>query len=264
MQFIESSACALGSVHGEAARLLPNRAVGGETLRRQWICVFLLVFLLHVVLIAYLNRWPEQETPEPSVMEVALIAAPAEQPVKPAAPLASPVVKPKPPFAPVKPKKAPALPKKTPVIPKSVAIPTPAPESAPAAKTTASSAPAQISPAPPVSVPQSPTATSSVNIKPKTETFTEASYQANYKSNPKPDYPRLAKSRSWQGKVLLRVQVTADGHSAGISVQQSSGHEMLDDAAIEAVKNWTFIPAKRGDTPVASTVTVPIQFKLSE
>lgn len=99
---------------------------------------------------------------------------------------------------------------------------------------------------------------------PKTEPFTEANYRANYKSNPKPEYPRLAKSRGWQGKVLLRVQVTADGHSADISVQQSSGHELLDEAAVEAVKNWSFIPAKRGDTPVASTVSVPIKFKLSE
>ncbi|MGZ8199259.1 MAG: energy transducer TonB, partial [Methylosarcina sp.] len=57
---------------------------------------------------------------------------------------------------------------------------------------------------------------------------------------------------------------TADGHSAGIFVQQSSGHKQLDEAAIEAVKQWTFIPAKRGDKAVASTVTVPIQFKLNE
>jgi periplasmic protein TonB len=60
------------------------------------------------------------------------------------------------------------------------------------------------------------------------------------------------------------VQVTADGHSASVQVQQSSGHDILDEAAVEAVEGWTFIPAKRGDTPVASTVTVPIQFKLNE
>jgi protein TonB len=57
--------------------------------------------------------------------------------------------------------------------------------------------------------------------------------------------------------------VTADGRSAAVTVQQSSGHRQLDDAAVAAVEQWIFIPAKRGTTPVASTVTVPIQFTLN-
>jgi len=231
-----------------------------ESSRRQWISVFLMILLLHAALIAYLHRPDEPETPaKPLVMDVALIAAPAPQPAKPAPP-APPVVPPKPQPKPVKPKKAPVMPKKTQVAPKPVRAPTPEP--APAAKPEPA-APRQESPAPPISAPPRP-AVAPAAQPPKTETFTEANYKANYKSNPKPEYPRIAKSRGWQGKVLLRVQVTADGHSAGISVQQSSGHEMLDEAAIEAVKHWTFIPAKRGDTPVASTVTVPMQFKLNE
>jgi protein TonB len=36
----------------------------------------------------------------------------------------------------------------------------------------------------------------------------------------------------------------------------------LDEAAVSAVEGWRFVPAKRGDTPVASTVMVPINFKL--
>jgi protein TonB len=47
-------------------------------------------------------------------------------------------------------------------------------------------------------------------------------------------------------------------------VDRSSGHDMLDESAIEAVKKWRFIPAKRGETPVASSVIVPIIFTLRD
>lgn len=224
---------------------------------------------MHGVVIAYLQRAPVPETPaEPLVMAVELLTAPAPQAAKPAPP-APPVEQPKPQPKPVKPKKAPAPPKRPPVIRKTVPAPAPKPvpvspsEPAPAARAeTAASAP---TPAPTAAaMPPRPAVSAGPSAQPKTEPFTEANYRANYKSNPKPEYPRLAKSRGWQGKVLLRVQVTADGRSAAVSVQQGSGHELLDEAAIEAVRRWTFIPAKRGDTPVASAVTVPIQFKLND
>lgn len=96
------------------------------------------------------------------------------------------------------------------------------------------------------------------------EPFTEANFRANYASNPKPDYPAIAKSRDWQGKVMLRVQVSAEGLSDSVRVEKSSGHEMLDECAVDAVKRWRFIPAKRGETPVASSVLVPINFSLTD
>lgn len=96
------------------------------------------------------------------------------------------------------------------------------------------------------------------------EKFTEANFAANYASNPKPEYPATAKSREWQGKVVLRVQVSAEGLSNGIKVEKSSGYDMLDESAIAAVKHWRFIPAKRGETAVASSVLVPIDFSLMD
>jgi protein TonB len=248
MQFFKIRENASGERHGESVRLCLESSAGGENTQRQLAIVFLTVLLLHMVLIAYLRQTSEPETPaEPLVMEVALIAAPA--PAKPAPP-APAAAKPTPRPVPAKPIKAPALPKKTPVFRQPVLKPAPTPEPAATAETAA--------PAAPVAAPARPTA-----APPKAEAFTEANYRANYKSNPKPEYPRLAKSRGWQGKVLLRVQVTADGRSASVQVQQSSGHKQLDEAAVKAVENWTFLPAKRGDMAVASTVTVPIQFKLN-
>jgi protein TonB len=256
MQFFKIRENASGERHGESVRLCLESSAGGENTQRQLAIVFLTVLLLHVVLIAYLRQTPEPETPaEPLVMEVALIAAPA--PAKPAPP-APAVAKPKPRPVPVKPKKAPALPKKTPVLRQPVLKPAPTPEPAATAETAAPAAPAA-----PVAAPARPSAAAAAPAPPKAAPFTEANYRANYQSNPKPEYPRLAKSRGWQGKVLLRVQVTADGRSASVQVQQSSGHKQLDEAAVKAVENWTFLPAKRGDMAVASTVTVPIQFKLN-
>ncbi|MGJ0485176.1 MAG: TonB family protein [Methylomicrobium sp.] len=263
MQFFKTQEDDPGKSRGESARLPRDGGMGEENSQRQLAGVFLAVLLLHGALIAYLQQSHEPETPaEPLVMEVALLAAPAPPQAKPAPP-APPVAKPTPKPAPAEPKKAPVIPKKAPVARKPVIKP--APPTEPALKPEAAEAPAPISrPVPPVAAPPRPTVSAAVPSPPKTETFTEANYRANYKSNPKPEYPRMAKSRGWQGKVLLRVQVTADGHSAGVQVQQSSGHDLLDEAAVEAVKSWTFIPAKRGETPVASTVTVPIQFKLNE
>ncbi|HEY0711745.1 MAG TPA: energy transducer TonB, partial [Polyangia bacterium] len=84
----------------------------------------------------------------------------------------------------------------------------------------------------------------------------------NYLQNPRPAYPAIALSRGWQGKVLLRVQVGPDGRPRSIAVAQGSGRQLLDDAAIAAVRGWSFVPARQGDVPVAGWVTVPIVFEL--
>jgi len=97
---------------------------------------------------------------------------------------------------------------------------------------------------------------------PRKDTYTPASSDANYLNNPKPDYPMTARQRHWEGLVLLRVYITADGHAAQVIVQRSSGHEELDESALEAVKTWRFIPAKRGEFAEASWASVPINFSL--
>jgi periplasmic protein TonB len=87
---------------------------------------------------------------------------------------------------------------------------------------------------------------------------------AEYLQNPKPHYPGLARSRHWQGLVQLRVYVTPDGLCGELNLLKGSGHDGLDEAAMEAVRAWKFVPGKLGDTPVASWVTVPIEFSLRD
>ncbi|MCT5689435.1 energy transducer TonB, partial [Pseudomonas aeruginosa] len=67
----------------------------------------------------------------------------------------------------------------------------------------------------------------------------------------------------WEGTVLLRVHVLASGSPSEIQVQKSSGREALDQAAVKAVKRWSFVPAKRGDKAEDGWVSVPIDFKLN-
>lgn len=82
--------------------------------------------------------------------------------------------------------------------------------------------------------------------------------------NRPPAYPRQARRRGWEGKVVLRVAVSVAGTVETVSVRESSGHRLLDDAAREAVSSWRFDPAKLAGVPIAGTVDVPVTFRLTD
>lgn len=86
--------------------------------------------------------------------------------------------------------------------------------------------------------------------------------QPRYAENPKPLYPREARKKGYEGEVLLRVEVLSNGRVGEIEVRRSSGHEVLDRSAISAVKQWKFVPAKKGETPVPGWVNIPVAFQL--
>lgn len=86
--------------------------------------------------------------------------------------------------------------------------------------------------------------------------------QPRYVNNPKPQYPSEARRRGYEGEVLLRVKVLANGHVGQIELKNSSGHKILDQSAIEAVKQWRFIPAMRDGEAIDLWVNIPIKFQL--
>lgn len=88
-----------------------------------------------------------------------------------------------------------------------------------------------------------------------------AQVDPNYLHRPNPVYPAASRRLREAGTVLLRVSLDATGKVREVAVQTTSAYERLDQAAIEAVRQWRFIPATRGQQPVASTVLVPIAFK---
>jgi protein TonB len=57
--------------------------------------------------------------------------------------------------------------------------------------------------------------------------------------------------------------VGADGHPSNVTLEKGSGAAVLDDAALEAVKHWSFVPARRAGHTVAATVDVPVRFRLN-
>ncbi|RTE64645.1 energy transducer TonB [Amphritea opalescens] len=79
-----------------------------------------------------------------------------------------------------------------------------------------------------------------------------------------PKYPRLARKRGIEGRVMLHVMIDRKGAVTGLSVEHSSGSVLLDRAAQKAVKRWQFVPAKQNGIAVASYVRVPIDFVLEK
>ena len=80
----------------------------------------------------------------------------------------------------------------------------------------------------------------------------------------RPAYPPSARRHGWEGEVLLRVRIDSSGGVSTVRVERSSGHEVLDLAATQAVRSWLFRPARYGLQPVIAEVRVPVQFRLAE
>lgn len=83
-----------------------------------------------------------------------------------------------------------------------------------------------------------------------------------YRTNPAPEYPRMARLKGYQGQVVLKVLVDRRGNVSDLELFQSSGYPVLDQAAVDSVKKWIFVPAMRGTENVDMWVRIPIRFKL--
>lgn len=80
--------------------------------------------------------------------------------------------------------------------------------------------------------------------------------------NPLPPYPPKAVRKGLEGRVILDVEVLITGRVGNIKVIESSGHGLLDRAAIKGVREWRFKPAKFAGINVRSRVSVPVRFEL--
>jgi protein TonB len=84
-----------------------------------------------------------------------------------------------------------------------------------------------------------------------------------YGDNARPAYPPLARLRGYQGVVVLFVEVLVDGRVGQVGIRRSSGHEILDRAALEAVRTWRFEPGRKEGRAVTMSVEVPVRFVLN-
>ena len=76
-------------------------------------------------------------------------------------------------------------------------------------------------------------------------------------------YPETARRAGWEGRVTVRVEVSADGLPIRVVLEKSSGYGVLDQAALRAVKTWRFQPRMMGGVAMTGTVDVPVNFTLS-
>lgn len=90
------------------------------------------------------------------------------------------------------------------------------------------------------------------------------SSDADYLSNPKPPYPPMSKRLSEQGKVIVRVLISAEGAPQKAELRQTSGYERLDQSALTTVMKWRYVPGKRDGVPEAMWFNVPITFQLEQ
>lgn len=204
----------------------------------RWLPSFGLVVVLHLIVWwGFTHFKSEMVPPRPlPVVQVSLLAPPA-----PPEPRVVPL-QPPPPKVERQPK---------PVVEKAVSAPTPVPVMQPVAEHAVQQAPVAVAPPSPAS----PQPASEPVIEPPR-------YHAAYLSNPPPAYPLAARRRGIEGTVLVRAEISAGGECQRAELKKTSGHEMLDHAALEAVKKWRFVPAKRGSQAVVAWVEVPITFKL--
>ena len=92
----------------------------------------------------------------------------------------------------------------------------------------------------------------------------EPDYRADYLNNPRPPYPMVARRMGYNGKVILNVEVLAEGRAGQVLLHKSCGYEILDNAALRTVKTWKFSPAKHFGQPVTQWFLVPIKFSLED
>jgi protein TonB len=80
--------------------------------------------------------------------------------------------------------------------------------------------------------------------------------------NPSPEYPEMGVFLGYQGDVIIRIRVSAKGDSAGVEILRSSGHKVLDDSAINALRKWRFTPTKHDNTPMNDYVIITVSYVL--
>jgi protein TonB len=183
------------------------------------------------------------------LMRAAEIIVPAEiltQFVDPPAPKVEPVP-PAPPIPAVQKKpvaKAPVQP-----APQPLAIKDPAPS--PNAPTGVVTPP--LPPAPVAVAPVAPPAPPAVQLP---------SSDADYLANPKLPYPAISRRMGEQGKVMVGVLIGVDGKVKKSELRKSSGYDRLDQAAVNGVLNWRFVPGKRGGVPEEMWYEAPVLFVL--
>lgn len=217
---------------------------------KRSVSLFLLVLMVHLSLIAAVvsqSSEPQAKPIEKTIEGVIVPAPVAPQPEKPKPKPVQPepVKKPKP-----KPLKQKAAAKKA------VAKPAPV-KAAPLAE----ASPKALSAPEPVAQAANNKAVAKTS-EPEPQT-TPPVASANKALNKAPLYPTLSRRLKEQGTVYLQVLVLKNGKVGQLKLKQSSGFSRLDQAALNAVRGWTYQPAVKLGQPIDYWFVQPVVFNLN-
>lgn len=111
---------------------------------------------------------------------------------------------------------------------------------------------------------QKPSAPRNTAKRPKTVAKAEPAItrDASLVGQPRPSYPPEAYRAREEGTVLVTADIDAMGNVASTEVTRRSGSRILDRAAVDEVRKWKFKPAMKDGKAVASSVQVPVDYKL--
>ena len=249
----------------------PDLAPGPTGRQRRLASVLAAVLALHALglwaLLAGQSDPPELPVPGEVVITALLLPEPATAPAAPAWPAAAkpqparPQAKPVPPTAQSLPTpSAPARSQSPAALP--AAVPAQAPSSQPPAGASTPAAPASQASAATASPAAGSAAATTAAASPVPARVELPSSSADYLNNPRPAYPPLSKRLGEEGKVVLRVLIEADGSASKAEIRSSSGYDRLDQAALQTVLRWRYLPGKRGGVAEAMWFNVPINFVL--
>ncbi len=251
----------------------PDPATASPGRHRRHASVLVAVLVAHALglwaLLAGLSDPPELPVPGEVVTTALLLpepasAAAAAAPARPAAakpqparPQAKPAQQP-PTAQPLPTPSAPARSQSPAALP--AAVPTQAPSAQAPAGASSPAAPASQAAAAPASAATGSATAAATSPAPARVELPSSS--ADYLNNPRPAYPGLSKRLGEEGKVVLRVLIEADGSASKAEIRSSSGYDRLDQAALQTVLRWRYLPGKRGGVAEAMWFNVPINFVL--
>jgi len=194
---------------------------------------FVFVIVAHMSVLAAIIYAPKNLAPimiEPPTIQGTIVASEPPQPTPPPPPEQKPLPTPETPKIPL------------PKAPKSERAPVVEQQNPPQEK--------------PVEQPAKP-------VEPSTAPVVPPQADASQLNNPAPIYPQLSRRLRETGVVILEVLVKADGSLGDMRLKTSSGYTRLDESALRAVKNWRFVPAKRGGEAIDFWYELPIEFSLN-
>lgn len=77
-------------------------------------------------------------------------------------------------------------------------------------------------------------------------------------------YPRIAQIRNWEGTVILSLNIEKNGKIKNIFISSSSGHDVLDNAALEAINKIKIINFQKNIIAQKQTIHLPVTYQLTE